>query len=280
MKKSKAVKISLGIIFIFFLIYAATLVIPMLYLVGNSFKSNGEFLDTPWSLPKNWKFENYIDAFSMKSGNVTLSGMFINSIILSFASTLISVTSVTVTAYVLARFSFTGRNFLVTFAIISMFLPDLGSGASLYKLFVSTGLVNTWGILLKYGIPFGFTFLLMYSYFKGISHSYTEAARIDGAGEWLIFFSIILPMAKAALGVIIFMGIVGSWNDYLTPYMYLPEVKTLATGLQGLSFSAATTGAYTQMFAAMVIGTAPLIILFISMRETIINNTVTGGLKG
>lgn len=113
-----------------------------------------------------------------------------------------------------------------------MAFPALGSGAAIYKLMVDWGLIDTWGILIMFGGPFGFSFLIMYSYFKGISHTYAEAARLDGAGEFLIFFRIILPMTKAALGVIIFMGIVGSWNDYYTPYMYLPETKTLATGLQ------------------------------------------------
>lgn len=161
-----------------------------------------------------------------------------------------------------------------------MAFPSLGGGAATYKLMVNLGLVNTWGILLMFGGPFGFSFLIMYAYFKGVSKTYAEAARLDGAGEFLIFFRIILPMTKAALGVIIFMGIVGSWNDYYTPYMYLPEMKTLATGLQAFSITASTTGAYTQMFAAMIIGTAPMVILFVCMHKTIINNTVTGGLKG
>ena len=193
---------------------------------------------------------------------------------------MVSVASITVTAYTLARFRFFGRNFLVVVAISAMAFPALGSGAAIYKLMVDWGLIDTWGILIMFGGPFGFSFLIMYSYFKGISHTYAEAARLDGAGEFLIFFRIILPMTKAALGVIIFMGIVGSWNDYYTPYMYLPETKTLATGLQAFSVNAATTGAYTPMFAAMILGTAPMVILFICMHKTIINNTVTGGLKG
>lgn len=280
MRESKAVKVLLWVMFALFMIYILTLMVPLYYLILNSFKKNSDFISNQWKLPSPFIFENYIDAFTMKSGETTLAMMFVNSVLLSAGATLISVASITVTAYTLAKFRFFGRNLLVVIAISTMAFPALGSGAAIYKLMVNWGLIDTWGILIMFGSPFGFSFLIMYSYFKGISGTYAEAARLDGAGEFRTFFQIILPMTKAALGVIIFMGIVGSWNDYYTPYMYLPETKTLATGLQAFSLNAATTGAYTQMFAAMVIGTAPMVILFIVMHKTIINNTVTGGLKG
>lgn len=280
MRESKAVKVLLWVAFAIFMLYILTLMVPLYYLILNSLKRNSDFINNQWGLPSPFFFENFIDAFSMRSGNTSLAMMFLNSVLLSAGATLISVASITVTAYTLARFRFLGRNLLVVVAISAMAFPALGSGAATYKLMVNWGLIDTWGILIMFGGPFGFSFLIMYSYFKGISHTYAEAARLDGAGEFRIFFEIILPMTKAALGVIIFMGIVGSWNDYYTPYMYLPETKTLATGLQAFSLSASTTGAYTQMFAAMIIGTAPMVILFIVMHKTIINNTVTGGLKG
>lgn len=280
MKESKRIKILLWVAFALFMIYILTLMVPMYYLVVNSFKKNSEFLQERWMLPKDFIFDNYLEAFSMRSGQTTLAMMFVNSVLLSAGATLISVASITVTAYTLARFRFRGRNFLVAVAIAVMAFPTLASGAAIYKLMVNLHLVDTWGILIMFGSPFGFSFLIMYSYFKGISHTYAEAARLDGAGEFCIFFRIILPMTRAALGVIIFMGIVGSWNDYYTPYMYLPETRTLATGLQAFSIAASTTGAYTPMFAAMIVGVAPMIILFICMHKTIINNTITGGLKG
>lgn len=230
MKESRKVKILLWVVFALFMIYILTLMIPLYYLILNSFKTSGDFVQDRWTFPKKFTFDNYIRAFEMRSGSTSLAMMFVNSVLLSAGATLVSVSSITVTAYTLARFRFLGRNLLVVIAISTMALPSLGSGAAIYKLMVDWGLVDTWGILIMFGGPFGFSFLIMYSYFKGISHTYAEAARLDGANEFLIFFRIILPMTKAALGVIIFMGIVGSWNDYYTPYMYLPETKTLATG--------------------------------------------------
>ena len=279
MKESKAVRAFLWISFAVFMLYILTLFVPVYYMLINSFKKSSEFVQDRWSFPIEFTFSNFERAFTMSVGSTSLPMMLFNSVMLSVGVTLISVISICVTSYTLARFRFLGRNLLVVVAISAIALPALGGGAATYKLMVNLGLVNTWGILIMFGGPFGFSFLIMYAYFKGVSKTYAEAARMDGAGEFIIFFRIILPMTKAALGVIIFMGIVGSWNDYYTPYMYMPEMKTLATGLQDFATKASTTGAYTPMYAAMVIGTAPMVILFIFMHKTIIYNTVTGGLK-
>lgn len=280
MKNSKGVKVLLWIAFGLLMIYVLTLTVPLYYLIINSFKTNGDFNQSSWGLPKPFVLTGYQKAFTMKAGYTTLPMMFVNSVILAVGATVISVASITVTSYTLARFDFAGKNFLVGVATATMALPALGGNAATYKLMVNLELVDTWGVLLMFGGPFGFSFLVMYSYFKGVAQTYAEAARMDGAGEFRIFFQIILPMTKAALGVIIFMGIVGSWNDYYTPYIYLPETKTLATGLHAFSITASTRGGYTQMFAAMIVGTLPMVILFVVMRDTIIYNTVTGGLKG
>lgn len=187
MKENIKVKILLWVVFALFMIYILTLMVPLYYLILNSFKTSGDFVQNRWAFPKKFTFENFVRAFEMRSGDTTLAMMFVNSVLLSVGATVVSVASITVTAYTLARFRFFGRNFLVVVAISAMAFPALGSGAAIYKLMVDWGLIDTWGILIMFGGPFGFSFLIMYSYFKGISHTYAEAARLDGAGEFLIF---------------------------------------------------------------------------------------------
>lgn len=87
-------------------------------------------------------------------------------------------------------------------------------------------------------------------------------------------------MARGCIGMMCVMSAISCWNDYYTPYMYMPSIKTLALGLQELSEEAATYSNYTELYAAMVLAITPLLILFICMRDTIINNAVAGGLKG
>ncbi len=140
-------------------------------------------------------------------------------------------------------------------------------------------MVDTWLILVKYTTPFGLQFLILYSLFKTVAGTYVEAARLDGAGEWRIFLQICLPMARGALGATMVILAINNWNDYYTPYMYLPSVKTLSIGLQELAMTVSQLDR-PKLFAGMVIAITPLLVVFIAMRDTIIENTVSGGLKG
>ncbi len=277
MRLSKGTKTLFIIVSVLFGIYAITLVFPFLYTLNNSFKTNAEFISDVWSLPKKFNFDNYIEAFEENN----LLNMFFNTIFLTACGTFLSIMSASIMAYVLSKYKFWGSSLIYTMAIIFMVIPNLGNIAATYKLMNNLGLVDSLpGLLVLYMGPFGSTFLLLYSFFKGISWSYAEAAKIDGAGNFTVFFRIMLPQARAGIGAVGFMVMIGVWNDYYTPFLYLPSMYTLATGLQDLSTQATTTGAYTQMFAAMVISIIPLLVLFACFQKTIMENTVAGGLKG
>lgn len=270
----------LWIAFVVIGIYSLTLLMPLYYMLNNSFKRIDDFLENgPWSFPVRFWGQNYADAIKLSSGHVTFAGMYVNSIILTVGSVLIMTAAAAVTAYALAKFKFFGRDFLVAVGIGALVIPDLGSSTVVYKMFVDLNMIDTWFILVKYSAPFGMQFLILYSYFRTISPAYVEAARLDGAGEWRIFLQICLPMAKGALGATMTILAINSWNDYYTPYMYLPSVKTLSVGLQELSLTISQLDR-PKLFAGMVVAVLPLIIVFISMRKVIIENTTTGGIKG
>lgn len=273
-KKERRVFIVVSVIFF---VYAFTLIYPFFYALNNSFKTNWDFIENIWNFPKNPTFENYVYAFT----EYDILTMFLNTMILTVGGTVISLVSSSVMAYVLSKYKFRGSSFIYTLAIIFMLIPNLGNVSATYKLLIDLKLIgNILGVLILYAGPFGMNFLLLYSFFKGISWNYAEAAKIDGAGNFRVFFRIMLPQARAGLITVGFMTAIGHWNDYFTPYMYLPDTQTLATGLQRLANSATLRGEYTQMFAAMIIVTLPIIIVFAFAQETIINNTIAGGLKG
>ncbi|MDE5896686.1 MAG: carbohydrate ABC transporter permease, partial [Clostridia bacterium] len=254
--------------------------LPVYFLVVNSFKEPFEFFENAWKFPKTLYFINYKAAFELGVGQVSIFQMYINSIIYTVATMLIAAAATTVTAYVTARFRFRGRDLLVAIGIGAMLVPDLGGSSTIYKMFVDLHMIDTWFILVKSASPFGIMFLITYSTFRTVSGTYAEAAKLDGASEMRIFLEIMLPMAKGCIGMMCVMSAIGSWNDYYTPYMYMPSVKTLALGLQELSEEAATYSNYTELYAAMVVAVIPMLVLFITMRKTIINNAVAGGLKG
>lgn len=268
------------VVFVIMFLYALTLLMPFYYLICNSFKRMDDFLENgAWALPKMLYFQNFADAISLTSGKVSFLGMYVNSIILTVSAVLISSASSTMIAYALARFRFFGRDFLVALGVGALVIPDLGSSTVIYKIFVDLNMIDTWLILIKYTTPFGLQFLVLYSLFKTVAGTYVEAARLDGAGEWRIFLQICLPMARGALGATMVILAINNWNDYYTPYMYLPSVKTLSIGLQELAMTVSQLDR-PKLFAGMVIAITPLLVVFIAMRDVIIENTVSGGLKG
>ncbi len=278
-KKRKALYWTITVIFF---LYALTLIVPFLYILLNSFKTNGEFIDNAWALPsklieRGEFFKNYATAFS----EYNLLDMFGNTLILTVAGTIIGVMSPTIVAYVLAKYRFKMNGFLFTLAVVFSVIPSIGSTVPLYKMYIDLNLLNTHiGVLLIYAAPFGTYFFLLYSYFKGISWSYAEAVFVDGGNHFTVFFKVMLPQSISGISAIAILILINTWNDYYNPYMFMPNVMTLGTGLQNLAYNAQTTGAYVQMFAAMIVASLPVLILFVCMQKTIMSNVMAGGLKG
>lgn len=268
------------IAFILLLLYSLTMLAPIYFVIVNSLKRPSQFLENPWTISNVIYLANYKNVLTLKAGGTSLPHMYLNTMILTTAATLISTISTTITAYILARFDFRGKKLLVAVGIGAMLIPDLGSRAVIYKMYVDLHMIDTWWILIQYAQPFGLMFLITYSLYVSVSKTYVEAAKIDGASEMRIFLQIMVPMGKGVIGMTIVMQAISVWNDFYTPYMYLPSVKTLSLGIQELAEEVASTGNYTILYAAMVLTMLPILILFICMRKTIINNAVAGGIKG
>jgi len=162
-----------------------------------------------------------------------------------------------------------------------MVVPLVGTLPALFRLMESLGLLNTFpGILILYSSSYGMSFLLLYGFFKSLSWSYAEAAFIDGAGHFGVFFRIMLPIAKPALIAVAIISGIGVWNDYGTPYIFLRDYPTLAVGIQEMVRRARFDQNFPVLFAAMLIAVTPIILLFAAFQKIIMANTIAGGLKG
>lgn len=279
-KKYQKRKTIFIVVLIILLIYAVTMLAPMYYLVVNSLKKPFDFYENPWNVPVQLCLENYKTAFQMAVDGVSVLSMYLNSAIYTIIAMALGCISTTVTAYVLARFDFRGKELLVLVGIGAMLIPDLGSRAVIYKMYVDLNLIDTWFVLLQYASPFGMMFLITYSTFRTVSKTYAEAAKMDGASEFRTFVQVMVPMAKGVIGMTAVIGAINAWNEFYIPYMYLPSVKTLALGIQELSEAAQTYSNFTELYAAMIVMVVPIVILFVCMRDKIIDNAVAGGLKG
>ena len=273
-------KIAVLIAFIIFTIYAFSLLFPILWLAVQSFRTNRDFILYPFDFSKAvFNIDNY--TYVIKNFNVI--GMFINSLIVAVGSTFASVAASCMAAYVVSRYKFPGRNFLYSLVVFIMIIPTAGAMASTYRLMNDWNLTGHYlGLIIKSATAFDFTFLLLYGFFKNISWTYSESAQLDGASHFKIFTHIMVPLALPSITAVSIVSFIGKWNDYINPYLYLRNHKTLSVGLYMLRSDIGTgsDANLPALFALMIIATLPVVILYSIFQKKIVENTVAGGIKG
>ena len=194
----------------------------------------------------------------------------------------VNVCSSSLLAYALSRFRFPGSKFLYSVVIFANTIPIIGSGPAAYKLAMSLNLINNpSAIWLMWASGFDFAFIVFYGYFKGISTSYSESAKMDGANNFTIFLKVIIPQIIPCLVAIAITQAISIWNNYSISMVYMRDYPNLAYGMylfKDNSFLVADS--MPIYFAAAVISCIPVIILYASTQELILTNMTTGGLKG
>ena len=267
-----------GMLQLIFLFYAITLIYPFIWMFLNSLKSNNQFFQNVWSLPKPWVWNNYISAWN----EAHIGQYFFNSVMITVIGTFTTVMAAAMPAYVLAKYSFKGSKFIYGLSICSMLIPSIGTLAPWYILMKNLGLFNQLGVVVGYMGGIGFNLIILYSFFKSVSWEYAEAAFMDGAGHFRVFFSIMLPLAKPGLMAVGIISMVGIWNDYLYPYILLQSEKsyTIAVGLAYLIEQQKYASNFTVLFAAMLLSVIPVLLAYFVLQERLINGFTVGGIKG
>jgi len=264
-----------------FVLYAISLLAPFVWMMINSVKTPSEFHGGNYfGLPEEFAGKNFVEVLSMKVGDESIAMMFLMSVITTILGTVLNVGLSACLAYVIAKFRFPGRNFLFAMAIFTMVVPIVGTLPAQVSMMETLGLNNSLlGVLFLYSGCFGFNFILLYSSFNTVSDSYIEAASVDCAGRFKIFFKVVLPMAKGPLIACSVLTAIGYWNDYQTPFLYLPKnMQTLAVGLY--QFQSENVFQMPLVFSSMLISIFPILIIYLIFQKRIIESTNAGGLKG
>ena len=283
-KKNTAEKVIFGVVFAILVLFTISFIFPFLWILLNSFRTAQDFNLNQMGWPKTFTGANFVEAFTMRNTatkNMNIIEMLGMTIIIAGIGTVVTVFTSSAAAYVVAKYKFFGRNLIFSVVIFSLIVPIVGSLPSQMQIMKEVlHLDNTViGCIFLYSGGFGGNFLLLYSFFTNLSWTYVEAARIDGANDFRIFFRIIIPMAKGPIIAITIIQLIGLWNDYQTPSIYLPNKPTLAVGLQYL-FSKMDNFSYPVIFATIIIAMLPILLLFTFFSKTIMENTSVGGLKG
>ena len=281
-KRTRGEKLVFAVVFLIFTLYALSLIYPFVWTFINSLKGSLEYSGgNPFALPKKPLFSNYIDAFELLEldDGTTFFDMIFNSVWYTFLASFLGVFMSCVTGYCLSKYEFKARKYIYSVAIFCMTIPIVGSMGAYYKLIGELGLYDTPMYVVVTNLSsWGFNFLVMYGFFKNVSWTYAEAAQIDGAGHFRIYFTIMIPMAVPVLVSLGILSAIGYWNDYFTVYMYMPEKATIAYGLQRISDQ--NKNNLPQVFAAVIFSMIPVLVIFSIFQKTIMNNTTIGGIKG
>lgn len=270
------------ILYVFMLFVALSFILSFLWIFVNSLKTGTEYMTDVFNLPQKLDWENYKQVLeSLEFKGYGLFGMLGNSLILVAWGIFSTATFPHMAAYVLARFDFKFGKFLESLVYITMMIPVVGTSSSTMWFLNNTGLYDKFvGVFIIQTAGLGFASIMLTNFFRGVAPAYAEAAYIDGASEWQVFTKIYYPQAKAITMINVINQFIAIWNDYMTPYLYLPSHPTLALGLQQMQAQFVDYGNdYPVMFAGVIISMIPVVVLYLRFSKTIINNMAVGAMK-
>ena len=248
-------------------IWSLLVVIPLLWVLMSSFKTSSEIFASPFALPANWNFDNYRNAWTTAG----IGSFFLNSVVVVFGALAVTMLFGSMSAYVLARFTFPGSRLLYYLMLAGLTFPVFLAVVPLFFVLRGMGLLNTLpGLIVTYAaFAFPFTVFFLYAFFRTLSKSIAEAAAMDGAGEWRIFFQIMLPMARPGLATVAILNFVGLWNQFLLPVALNtnPENYVLTQGMASFASQAGYSVDFGALFAAVVITVVPVLIVYLIFQR-------------
>ena len=279
-------KIATCVVYMIFWVYTASLIFFIAWAFYNSVKTDDEFLNNMNALPTVWKFANYADAYRFIEHNETgFIGMFINSIWFAAGSAFLATFSHAVTGYIFAKYRFPAKEVAFSFILFTIALPIVGSLPAMYKVVYALHLEESPLFLITYLGGFGSNFLIMYAFFSGIDKTYMEAAEIDGATRFGIFFKIMLPLAVGPSLSLFLLTFIAQWNNYEMPILFLSMMPTLSSGLYEFSMimkfpQEDIVSPQMTFYAGTLLAAIPVIALVIAFGEKLMTNVNIGGIKG
>jgi len=267
------------------IVLAVSFLLPFYWMASSALKNDSQVYTVPpvW-IPRPSHWNNFPDAWLQYNFNLYMA----NTVIRYALPVTLAVTlSSAVVAYGFARLRWPGRDILFFICLTTMMVPFQVTMVPLFIIFRRLGWLNSYLPLVVpgfFGAPY-FIFMLR-QFFLTIPEELSDAARIDGAGEFGILYRIIMPLARPALTVVALFQFMGAWNDYLGPLIYVnrDQLYPLALGIQRLRSMLAGVGiapmAYPYLMAVSTIATVPILIAFFFAQRTFIEGISLTGLKG
>ncbi|GIN12323.1 ABC transporter [Shouchella clausii] len=277
------IDLSKYVAYLFLLIACFLWVIPLIFGVSTSFRSQTEVVNVGFRLlPVNWVVENYMGVLNNTSTAPILKWLW-NSIFIATSHAVLVVGMVAITAYGYTRLTFKGRDTLFFVLLAISLFPGVVNLIPSYKIIDTLGWVNTpWAMIFPGLAGMGNLFLVR-QFMLGIPKELDECAKIDGANDFRIFYSIILPLVRPVLIVVFLFSFTGSWNDFLWPVIVYTDVNKMPI-TAGLLLLQDIYGNYRmigQLMASALIAIIPTVLLFLFAQKHFVKSiNLNAGLKG
>ena len=285
-----------SVVMVLLILYGVAIVGLLLWGFIASFRNDQAVVQRPWAIFEDLTLDNYSDVFNnfktfkyVDGGTQTVyfEEMFLNSLLYAGGGALMQTLCTAIVAYLTAKYDNTCSKIVHYTVIITLTLPIVGNLASMLQITKALKLFDS--IIGSWIMKFGFNniyYLIFYAFFKKISWEYAESAFLDGGSHYTVFFRIMLPLAMPLMATVFLLNFIQYWNDFETPYMFLPNHTTAGIMLYmsiiggGGSWAGEGVIALTSQLAAAFLVFLPIFVLFLVFRNKIMGNLSEGGIKG
>jgi raffinose/stachyose/melibiose transport system permease protein len=266
-----------GLIQIILILNTIVMLGPLVIMFFAAFKTNAQIFQSPFSVPD---FTNVVNLVTIWSGTNFLRYL-LNSVIVTGSSIVLILTLGTMAAYGIARYRFRGSGFVLMFFVAGLTLPLKLAIIPLFILMRDLGILDTQLSLVIIYVAMGLptTVFIMTGFIRTLPNELEDAARMDGASEPRIMWSIMLPLVRPALVIAGIQNVVPIWNDFFFPLIFIQkdELKTLPQGLT--TFMGEYTTDWGILFAGLMLSSAPVILIYIILSRQFINGMTAGAVK-
>ena len=269
-------RIGKGAVYVILTVLAILWIIPLLWAVDTAFKPETETTTIPVSwLPTHFTFQAFAEV--LQAGE--LPRWYLNSILTSVVITVLTVVLASMAAFAFSRIPFRGRNVTFWLVIAGIMVPAPILIIPLFTVIQSFGLVNSYlGIILPQ-IAVSVAVFIFKQFFDGLPHELEEAAIMDGASRWRVYWQIWMPLSQPAIAAVAIFAFVASWNNFVWPFIAVTstQMMTLPVGLATVQTSYGIH--YAQIMATAVLGGLPTLIAFLFFQRQIVQGFAGSGLK-
>lgn len=267
--------------FIFLAIIAITVLIPFYFMVVSSFKSVQDIFSNGLNVHLDFSkmnLDNYKSLWTNRGGIYWL--WYRNSLVITIVQTILVLILTSMVGYGLAMYRFKGRNVIFIIVLVMMMFPGDVLTIPMYELITKLGLLNTYaGVILPGIVPAG-TIFFFRQFCMGLAPDYAESARLDGCGEFRIFWQIYVPLMKPAFGAMTILTTMGAWNSFLWPLIVMKSDTNFVIPAGLMSAMTPYGNNYQLLFAGSVMSILPIMLVFIFNQKAFQDGFVVGGVKG